>query len=165
MRSIQMRSTLVDHRRAATVVVAAGAVAWIGVAGWLARNERASAAIPIGCPVKALTGLDCPGCGSTRSLGALTQLDLAAALDHNVLVPFALVFVVASFAVWSRAIWSIQQHDDGGARASQPLAATDVVRRPEWVIGIAVVIAGFTLLRNVEAGTWLASELASTTRT
>lgn len=39
------------------------------------------------CPFKALTGLDCPGCGTGRALGALAEGDLAAVLDHNLLLP------------------------------------------------------------------------------
>lgn len=141
-------------RRAATVAVAAAGVTWIGAAGVLARS---SVAVPVGCPFKALTGLDCPGCGSTRSLGALTQLDLGAAVDHNVLVPFALVFVVASFVAWARAAW---RHPDETAAVGRA-GATDLVRQPAAIVAIGVVFVAFAVVRNLEVGSWLASGLAA----
>ena len=149
-------------RRLATIVVGGAGTAWIGVTATLARSESAAAAVPIGCPVKALTGLDCPGCGSTRSLGALTRFDLGAALDHNVLVPFALVFLLASFAVWTMAAWrrdGLPDRSSGGP--SGAFAATDLVRRPEVIVAIAVVVAAFSVARNLDAGAWLASGLST----
>lgn len=141
-------------RRAATVAVPAAGVAWIGAAGVLARSP---VSVPIGCPFKALTGLDCPGCGSTRSLGALTRFDLAAALDHNVLVPFAFVFVVASFVAWTAAVWRRPDGTGVTARAG----ATDLVRRPGVIVAIGVVFVAFAVVRNLEFGWWLASGLAT----
>lgn len=35
------------------------------------------------CPFRALTGFDCPGCGSQRALHALLHGDPAGALAHN----------------------------------------------------------------------------------
>lgn len=83
------------------------------------------------CPVHALTGLDCPGCGTTRALAALARFDVAAAFDHNALLLFALLFLAAT---WVRALrfkpWPF---------ASHPHA-------PRSVFAIAAV---FTLLRNL----------------
>ncbi|QGK72098.1 DUF2752 domain-containing protein [Allosaccharopolyspora coralli] len=56
-----------------------------------------SGVIPVPCPLKLLTGLDCPLCGGSRVAGALLQADLARALDVNafaVLVVLPLVAVV-----------------------------------------------------------------------
>ena len=44
-----------------------------------------------GCPFYALTGLFCPGCGSTRCLHALVHLDLAQAMAMNPLLVTALL--------------------------------------------------------------------------
>ncbi len=147
-----------DHRRFATVAVAAAGASWIGAAGWLARNRATASTLPVGCPFRAVTGLDCPGCGSTRSLGALTQLDLGAALDHNVVVPFALAFVLASFAVWTAAIWRRPPSSSG--RANAPVVATDLVRRADVIVVIGIALALFTVLRNLDAASWLASGLS-----
>lgn len=52
------------------------------------------------CPIKALTGLDCPGCGSARATLALTRLDLPAALDFNLLLPLWLSLLAWSLLAW-----------------------------------------------------------------
>jgi hypothetical protein len=127
-------------------------MAWITMAGALYRPDGFGAAgavgSGVGCPFKHLTGLDCPGCGSTRALGALTRLDLGAALDHNVLVPFAAVFVVVSWALWTLATWR-----------SRPTPA--LIRGPAAILTIAVVFIAFTVVRNLDAGSWLASGLSA----
>jgi Protein of unknown function (DUF2752) len=102
----------------------------------------------VGCPFEHLTGLECPGCGSTRSLGALTRLDLGAALDHNVLVPLAALFVIVSWALWMIATWR-----------SRPTPA--LVRGPTAILAIGLVFIVFTVVRNLDAGDWLASGIAS----
>jgi hypothetical protein len=121
---------------------------WIATAGVLYRPE--GGVLPIACPVHAATGLDCPGCGSTRALGALTRLDPVAALDHNVLVPIAFVFVVVTWVLWVRATWTGR-------------AAPVLVRGPAAIVAVGVLIVAFTIVRNLDAGSWLASGLASAT--
>lgn len=163
--------TEVVGRRLATLAVGGAGAAWIGATALLARSESAAAAVPIGCPFKALTGLDCPGCGSTRSLGALTRFDLGAAFDHNVLVPVALVFLVASFVAWTAAAWRRVDRVDHpgdvpGGRARRRgipvgFAATDLVRRPAAIVAIGVVVVMFAVVRNLDAGAWLASGLSA----
>ena len=50
------------------------------------------------CPTKALTGLDCPGCGGLRATHALVTGDVVGALDHNALV--ALLIIPLALAAW-----------------------------------------------------------------
>ncbi len=54
---------------------------------------------PVVCPFRLVTGLPCPGCGSTRAWVAVTNGYLPAALAFN---PFATVLLVAvvGFAGW-----------------------------------------------------------------
>ncbi len=132
--------------RLAPAAAGAAGVAWVAVAGATYRPQGAG--LSIGCPVAHFTGLDCPGCGSTRSLGALAHLDPAAAFDHNALVPVALLFVVVSWALWTWSRWS--------ARPTPVL-----VRGPAAILAIGAVLVTFTVLRNLDAGTWLASGLSS----
>lgn len=40
----------------------------------------------IGCPVKALTGVPCPGCGLSRAAVSLLRLDAAAAFRYHPMV-------------------------------------------------------------------------------
>jgi hypothetical protein len=51
--------------------------------------------IRIGCPLRWLTGLACPGCGMTRALAALLRLDFSAALRMH-----PLVCLLPPAAVW-----------------------------------------------------------------
>jgi hypothetical protein len=47
------------------------------------------------CYVKALSGLPCPTCGSTRAAGRLFELDLAGAFSMNPLATLAALAIVA----------------------------------------------------------------------
>lgn len=125
----------------------AGAIgaAWIATAAVVYRPDGRS--LPIGCPFQRLTGLDCPGCGSTRSLGALARLDPVAAFDHNVLVPFALILVVVSWVGWVRSAWTGE-------------VTPSVVRGPTAILAIGGLVVAFAVVRNLEAAAWLASDLA-----
>jgi Protein of unknown function (DUF2752) len=51
------------------------------------------------CPLKDVTGIPCPTCGSTSAAAALAVGDLASAWSANPL----LVFVVIAFLVWATA--------------------------------------------------------------
>ncbi len=46
------------------------------------------------CPFHWLTGLNCPGCGNSRALYALTHLHFAEALRYNYLMPFEAAFAL-----------------------------------------------------------------------
>ena len=84
------------------------------------------------CPLRALTGLDCPLCGATRATVALARGDLLAALDHNVLyvaaLPVAVVLVL---------LWLVSGRRPGWTRSA---AAT-------W--SVAAAAAAFTVARNL----------------
>jgi uncharacterized membrane protein len=59
-------------------------------------------AVEIGlpCPLKAMTGIDCPLCGATRATFALLRGDVAAALDLNALYVVLLPVVIAVAVTW-----------------------------------------------------------------
>ncbi len=44
----------------------------------------------IGCPIKWFTGISCPGCGMSRSVMCLLQLDFAKAFEYHALTVFAI---------------------------------------------------------------------------
>ena len=53
------------------------------------------------CPIKLLTGLDCPGCGGQRAAHALLHGDVVAALRYNWFLlyaaPYLLLLIVERF--------------------------------------------------------------------
>ena len=48
----------------------------------------------IGCPVRFITGISCPGCGMTRAWLSLLRLDFAGAFYYHPLFPLPAVAVV-----------------------------------------------------------------------
>jgi hypothetical protein len=66
------------------------AVAAISMAVWYFNPSNVNF-FPV-CPLYAMTGLACPGCGLTRGFHALFHGDVLTALDYNALLPvFAFV--------------------------------------------------------------------------
>jgi hypothetical protein len=51
----------------------------------------------IKCPFKALTGFDCPGCGSQRAIHCLLHFDISGAFCANPLLICALPYIVGGF--------------------------------------------------------------------
>ncbi|MBD5787314.1 DUF2752 domain-containing protein [Cellulosimicrobium terreum] len=88
------------------------------------------------CPLLALTGLACPGCGGLRATHDLVHLDLAAAWAMNPLWVLAAPLLVALWAVWLVRAWS------GRSGPRVPPAAA-------WA-GLVVLVV-FGVLRNVPA--------------
>ena len=59
----------------------------------------------IGCPIKFLTGISCPGCGMTRAWLSALKLDFAQALAYHPLywtVPALLVLCLVASNIWNR---------------------------------------------------------------
>jgi hypothetical protein len=79
-------------------VLALGAMALVPV--W----QSLLSSLPL-CPVRAWSGIPCPGCGAGRSAAALLGGDVLDAAGHNPLFTLAaIVFVVAGLAapLWAR---------------------------------------------------------------
>lgn len=96
------------------------------------------------CPLRALTGWDCPGCGGLRATHDLTHLDLWSAASSNLLLVLAIPLVLLGWGRWLSATWR-------GA----PSAVAGLSDRV--VVALIAAILGFTLLRNLPVGAWLAS--------
>lgn len=124
---------------AAPLGVAAAAVG--GAVLLHVRDPRTSAYLP--CPFHALTGLWCPGCGTTRALGDLTRGDIAAAASSNVV---AVVVAVGALAVWALWLW---------ARCTGRPLEFPRFNRPTVIVLIAVLTV-FTVVRNTPWGTAIA---------
>ncbi|CAN5176580.1 hypothetical protein BH20ACT3_BH20ACT3_09380 [soil metagenome] len=134
--------TPTDGSRAWTGPVTVGAMAVVGTAG-VAVVDPTATHVPL-CPLAFATGLDCPFCGSLRAVHGLTQADVVAAVDHNLLFT---VSVPALVAVWG--IWLLRS------------LGRPVLPRWRWPartgpLLLAVAVA-FAVTRNLPALSWLAS--------
>lgn len=87
--------------RWAAPVAALGCVAAaIGYTLFTDPTRSAPDAAP-SCLVKLTTGLDCPGCGGTRSLWYLINGDLPAAARHHIVLVFVLPFLAYLYVAWA----------------------------------------------------------------
>ncbi|MFD6026349.1 DUF2752 domain-containing protein [Streptomyces griseoluteus] len=117
---------------AGVLTAVAGAFAYVGTV-----DPNQPGHYPV-CPLYALTGLYCPGCGGLRSAHAFVHGDLPGALHDNA----AGVAAYLAFAVlWT--LWAV--------RAARGLPVRLVLdRTPLWVLGSALLL--FTLVRNLPFG-------------
>jgi hypothetical protein len=131
-RALMGRVEATDRRRR----VAHGVVVALSVAAVVLRvwpPERYGFYPP--CPIRALSGVLCPGCGATRALAALVRGDLHAAMTQNLLVVLLVPFAMVWVARW---YW--------GAVRGEGVAA---VRLPGWVVPCMTAAAvTFSVLRN-----------------
>ena len=72
------------------VLLAAGVVLLAGV-GLFFLLARLGYGIP--CPLYTLTGFQCPGCGNSRAVVALLQLDFRGAISYNPLFPLEFFYI------------------------------------------------------------------------
>jgi len=84
-------------RRCVVLLALAAALAALAV---LYRYPPSATTFYPQCPFYALTGIHCPGCGSTRALAALLHGNVTQALRYNrlfvELLPLGLVYAVAA---------------------------------------------------------------------
>jgi len=122
----------VNSRRNATAALAAAALG----AAILFRFPPAQYGFYPQCPIHALLGIDCPGCGATRALAALLHGHLAEAFHFNALfvlmLPFALVFAAESLR---------RAFTQSEFRWPQP--------SPRTMYALCALAAIFTVARNV----------------
>jgi len=98
------------------------------------------------CPFHAITGLFCPGCGSTRMLYYLVHGQIGRSFRQNPLAFIALPFVVAKLVVSVLpAAWQVQFR-------------FRFLRSPYWAYGVLVVVIAYAVLRSIPY--WPACTLA-----
>lgn len=96
---------MVTHQRSAALSLAAPLIvavstAVVCVAIWVADPTTPGGPMPL-CPIKALTGIDCPGCGSMRMLYSLMHGNLLAAARFNALALVTLVPLAWAYVAWT----------------------------------------------------------------
>jgi hypothetical protein len=95
------------------------------------------------CPLYALTGLYCPGCGGLRGVNDLSNGHLGAAASSNLLLVLFVPVVLVLLARWTWASWRGEE-------------VRMVPAVPRWLAtGLIVLTAVFTVARNLP-GSWLA---------
>ena len=95
------------------------------------------------CPLYALTGLYCPGCGGLRGVNDLTNGHVGQAASSNLLLVLALPFVAIVFVRWVSGAWS----------GREVRAIPEVPRAVTYSLVVLAVL--FTVARNLP-GSWLA---------
>ena len=121
------------HRYTGPAIVGLGAVALMSCIA--IRDPQTEGAYPL-CMFRAITGLDCPGCGSLRALHALTGGDVGAAMDQNMLLVAVLPFLVWRWVAWVR---SSAREATTRARLT---AAT-------WIYMFLGLVVAFWVVRNI----------------
>ena len=100
---------------------------------------------PPTCPLKAMTGLDCPFCGGLRGTHALLTGDVAGALDQNLLLPVFLVGSMLAWLVWFRASWQGRRVTWRGGRTA--------------AVAVTSALLVFAVVRNLPDVSYLPSGL------
>lgn len=129
-----------------------GAVAAIGGAAYVRLvDPNLSVGYPP-CPLKVLTGLDCPGCGGLRCVHSLMEGNVGTALDQNLLA----VILLPLAAVWIGLLLIRKWRSDSGppARSERFLTVQRIA-----TIALIAVIAIFTIVRNIPGIGFLPSGL------
>lgn len=95
------------------------------------------------CPLYALTGIYCPGCGALRGVNDLTDGHVGQAASSNLLLVLAIPFAVFLFARWTYGAWT-----------GREVALVPPLPRAVKV-GLVLLVLVFTVARNLP-GSWLA---------
>ena len=115
---------------------AAGVVAMVAGSGVVTYFDPATTQVFPVCPLYALTGFACPGCGLTRGFHALLHGDVLTALDFNALIPVWAVVLAYVFA--SMVLLAVR----GRGLPMWPA-------RPRFLWAFMIVLLVFGVLRNL----------------
>jgi hypothetical protein len=123
------------HRVAPVAPIAAGCCLVAGAAYVAAVDPSEGGVYPI-CPIRAVTGWWCPGCGLTRATHHLVHGEFTTALHFNVMVVPVLMLIGALWAGWYL------------RSTGRPVGVLG--RLPAWAyVAVTSVLAVFAVVRNL----------------
>jgi hypothetical protein len=93
------------------------------------------------CPFHELTGLWCPGCGSTRAAASLAHGNLIEAFRHNVLFLPALAALV-----WVWGAYAMRSFAPSTAERTWTRNPLTRLKHPEYLV---LVVVAFWVVRNI----------------
>ena len=137
---MEIEQNIADYDRRSTVerlFAASGIATIVGRVSVVAYfDPSASHFFPV-CPLYALTGIACPGCGLTRGYHALFHGDVATAMHFNALIPlYSLLF---GYLLVSLVLLAVRGEGLSFAAFQKP-----------WVLWSVMVLAlAFAVLRNL----------------
>lgn len=111
-RKIQVRFGNTEAAPFARLVMAGWAVVFAmrHWGGW--RESGTTFHLPVGCPFRWVTGIECPGCGMTRAFTHIADLDFSAAVHANPWsIPLFLYFAADALALIPTASDTGQRRD------------------------------------------------------
>ncbi|MCM3886921.1 DUF2752 domain-containing protein [Frankia sp. R82] len=121
----------VRRRRMVAAAVTAGAAAGLA---YLAGHNPHNPTVPMpACPIRHVTGLDCPACGTLRLTYDLLHGHWTQAVHDNVFVLAGAPLLVGLLARQARAVWR-------GDRAPLP---------PALAYGLGATAAAWMIIRNL----------------
>ena len=98
------------------------------------------------CPVKFLTGFDCPGCGSTRVLYSLLHGDVLTAFDYNAGLVLFLPFFLWTWTAWVLGRWNDRRYSTWEQWRWAPVTALVLIL--VWTLVRNLPFAPFTALAS-----------------
>ena len=136
MIDVESNLPLLGVNRTGRISAAAGFAALAGGAAAIAYFDPSKAGVLPVCPLFALTGFACPGCGLTRAFHALFHGDIITAIDFNALVPFwAVIFAYVGVSL---ALLAIRGR-------GLPMWPTNA----KFVVVAGIVLLLFGIVRNI----------------
>lgn len=122
------------HKNVKLGIIAAGAI--IGLVYVVVANQTHSSLL-LSCPFHTITGLHCPGCGSTRAFYQILHGNILAAFDLNPLMMLALPFIC--YALASEILFL----------ATKKWILPKLNIKSIWIWVILVVVILYWILRNL----------------
>lgn len=88
------------------------------------------------CPFNLLTGLNCPGCGSTRAVMEYLKLNFASAFRLNMMFPLE-----AAYIIYVLTVTAARYVKNGSAAYAPPCKAVDIT--------VLIIIILWWIVRNI----------------